>query len=166
MSIAAAIEATRQAIEAEPGRAQARFRAEADLVGPAEVHIRTGRHTLVADEPPSMGGGGVAANPVQMVLASLASCQAITYRYWAERLGLRLDGVQVRVEGTLDVRGFLGFQAGASPGLADVRCIVELRGPEDDDRYAELVAAVDAHCPVLDLFSKPVTVERSIAIEK
>jgi putative redox protein len=36
-------------------------------------------------------------------------------------------------------------------------------GPESAERYAELAAAVDQHCPVLDLFQNPVPVTRVIA---
>jgi putative redox protein len=36
-------------------------------------------------------------------------------------------------------------------------------GPESSERYAELAAAVDEHCPVLDLFRNPVPVTRVIA---
>jgi len=43
-----------------------------------------------------------------------------------------------------------------------VRIRVNLGGPEDPSRYADLAAAVDAHCPVLDLFRNPVPVERTL----
>ena len=37
-------------------------------------------------------------------------------------------------------------------------------GPESAERYRELADAVDAHCPVLDLFSNPTPVERRLAV--
>jgi uncharacterized OsmC-like protein len=164
MPLRDAIDATRHRFEAEPARAHVTVRAEARLEGGTEVNIRTGAHTLAADEPASMGGGGTAANPVQLVLASLSSCQAITYRYWAELLGIQLDAVSVRLEGDVDVRGFLGFEPDPSPGLSAVRCTVVVEGPEDPGRYEELAAAVDAHCPVLDVFTRPVPVERRLEV--
>ena len=36
-------------------------------------------------------------------------------------------------------------------------------GQESAGPYAELAAAVDQHCPVLDLFKNPVPVTRAIA---
>ena len=38
-----------------------------------------------------------------------------------------------------------------------------MTGPESPGRYAELAAAVDEHCPVLDLFRNPVPVTRTLA---
>ncbi|TMK41521.1 MAG: OsmC family protein, partial [Actinobacteria bacterium] len=66
------------------------------------VELRAGAFEFAADEPMSVGGTGTAPNPVQMALAALGSCQAITYRYWAEELGLHLDGVTVTVEADFD----------------------------------------------------------------
>jgi uncharacterized OsmC-like protein len=74
---------TRKAITEDPARAQAAFTTEGTLVGVTEVDIRTGAHTFKVDEPAALGGSDIAANPVQYALASLGSCQAITYRFWA-----------------------------------------------------------------------------------
>jgi uncharacterized OsmC-like protein len=126
------------------------------------VELRTGPVEFAADEPASVGGTGSAPNPVQMALASLASCQAITYRYWAEVLELRLDGVTVTVEADFDMGAFFGFPGAGKPAPFGVRCFVVLDGPEPAARYDELVAAVDEHCPLLDLFSRPVPVERDV----
>ena len=41
--------------------------------------------------------------------------------------------------------------------------VVSLEGPESRSRYSEMAAAVDALCPVLDLFRNPVPVERTLA---
>ena len=61
------------------------------------VDMRVGAFDFGVDEPVSVGGTGTAPNPVQLALAALGSCQAITYRYWAEELGLRLDAVTATV---------------------------------------------------------------------
>src|ERR1700731_1747619 len=162
MSIEAVIAGNRKAIEADAAQAQAVFAAQGTLVGVTEVDIRTGAHTFKVDEPPVLGGADVAANPVQYALASLGSCQAITYRFWAEQLGITFDSLTVRVEGDLDVRGFFGFDDSVRPGFSALRVEVSLAGPETADRYAELAAAVDEHCPVLDLFQNPVPVSRAL----
>jgi uncharacterized OsmC-like protein len=163
MSLVSLIDDTRKAVADDPASARALFSAQGTLVGVTEVDIRTGAHTFKVDEPPVLGGADVAANPVQYALASLGSCQAITYQFWAAQLGLSFDRLTVRVEGDLDIRGFFGFDDTVRPGFTAIRVEVAVAGAESAERYAELAAAVDAHCPVLDLFKNPVPVTRVIA---
>jgi uncharacterized OsmC-like protein len=162
MSVASLIAAARKAVAGDPARAQVLFTAQGTLVGVTEVDIRTGVHTFKVDEPRALGGENVAANPMQYALASLGSCQAIAYRLWAAQLGISFDQLTVRAEGDLDTRGFLGFDDTVRPGFTAVRVEVTVAGPESAERYAELAAAVDEHCPVLDLFRNAVPVTRTI----
>jgi uncharacterized OsmC-like protein len=164
MTLSTVIEATRTIVADDPAAAHVLFSASGTLTGVTEVDIRTGTHTFTADEPRAFGGGGTAPNPVQYALASLGSCQAITYRFWAEHLGIHLGKLTVRVEGDLDIRGFFGFNDSVRPGFSAVRVQVGITGPETPERYQQLATAVDEHCPVLDLFRNTVPVDRTIAI--
>jgi uncharacterized OsmC-like protein len=164
VSVAAVIQGTRAAIEADPANAAALFKIDGELVGTTEVDIRAGGHQFKVDEPAVLAGGDVAANPVQLALAALGSCQAITYRFWAEHLGIQLDGLSVEVEGDLDLRGFFGVDDSVRPGFGAVRIVVSPRGPESDERYQELARAVDEHCPVFDLFANSVPIARELKL--
>jgi uncharacterized OsmC-like protein len=121
-------------------------------------------HELTVDEPPVLGGADLGANPVEHALIALASCQAITYRFWAAQLGIELDGLEVVAEGDLDVRGFFGFDDAVRAGFTSVRLKVTPSGPEPAERYQQLADAVDAHCPVYDIFSHATPIERTIAV--
>ncbi len=163
MSITAAIEANEHAIADEPARARVVFRAEGTLVGPTRVALTARDHAIEVDEPEVLAGADEHANPVEYALASLASCQAITYRFWAAKLGIQLDGIEVAAEGDLDLHGFFGLD-GTRPGFTGIRLDVTPLGPEPPERYRELADAVDAHCPVLDLFVNPTAVDRRLAV--
>ena len=163
MSLATLIANTRKVLASDAAKGHVVFAAQGTLVGVTEVDIKTGAHTFKVDEPPALGGADAAANPVQYALAALGSCQAITYRVWAAQLGIELDSVSVRVEGDLDLHGFFGLDDTVRPGFTAVRVEVAVTGPESAERYAELAAAVDEHCPVLDLFKNPVPVSRELA---
>lgn len=39
---------------------------------------------------------------------------------------------------------------------------VTRRGPETDERYQELVDAVNVHCPVLDIVANPVPIDGEV----
>ena len=162
VTIREAVDAVRQRVGDDPARAVVHLRTEARLEEGTRVELKAGGFEFAADEPVSVGGTGTAANPVQLALAALGSCQAITYRYWAEQLGLRVDAVTITVEADFDTGAFFGLAGAGPPAPSGVRCSVALEGPEPADRYDELVAAVDEHCPVLDLFTRPVPVERTV----
>lgn len=153
-----------EAIAADETVAAASFDAQATLVGVTEVDVTTGHHSFKVDEPEALGGTDLAANPVQLVLASLGACQAITYQVWAAKLGIVIDGVEARVEGDIDLRGFFGLDTTIRPGFTRIRLFVTLRGPESPERYAQLVDAVNTHCPVLDIVANPVPVEREVKV--
>ncbi|MBN9107848.1 MAG: OsmC family protein [Pseudonocardia sp.] len=148
-----------------PERASATFRTSGVGGSGMRTDIRVGAHTVVIDEPAGLGGADAAPSPVEMVLAALLACQVVTYRVWAAKLGIPLDDVSVDVEGDLDRRGFFGVDHAVRAGFTDVRVVVTLSGPAGEERYQELAAAVDAHCPVLDTFQSPipVTVEHRVA---
>ena len=124
--------------------------------------MNTRQNTFVVDEPASLGGDDSAANPVEYALGALVGCQVVTYRFWAARLGIRLDDVEIDAVGDLDVRGFFGLDDEVRAGFGDIRLDVRLTGPESPERYAELQQAVDAHCPMLDLFTNPTPVATTV----
>ena len=68
--------------------------------------------------------------------------QAITYRVWATQLGIKLDKVEIGIDGDIDLRGFFGVDDGIRAGFNAVRVNVSLIGPEDPTRYQELASAV------------------------
>jgi uncharacterized OsmC-like protein len=164
MSISEAIENTRQAIEADPANAAVTLRVNGENVSPTEFAARAGRHRVTIDQPGPLGGDDKGAGPTEYALLALASCQAVITSFWAAKLGIELEGLEVSVEGDLDVRGFLGFDDSVRPGFSDIRVEIAPRGPETADRYQELAEAVDAHCPVLDLFTNGTQVSTRLAV--
>jgi uncharacterized OsmC-like protein len=156
------VEATAAAVSADAANAAVVFRAAGWGESGVATDVRIGRHEVLIDEPPALGGADAGPNPVEFALAGLLSCQVVTHRFWAARLDIPLEDVQVDVEGDLDMRGFFGSEDGVRPGFGEVRVKVRLTGPASPEQYRELQAAVDQHCPVLDLFSNPTSVRTEL----
>ena len=66
-------------------------------LGPYQRTVHVGRHTLVADEPLSLGGNDAGPEPMDFLLASLGACTSITLRMYAERKQLPLTGIRVEL---------------------------------------------------------------------
>lgn len=129
-----------------------------------EVSISARQHSFTIDEPAGLGGTDLGANPVEHLLAALASCTVITYQVWAEKLGLTLEGVDVTVDGDVDLRGFFGTAEGVRPGFQEIGLAVTLTGPESDADYRRLEEAVATHCPVADNLTNGVPVRTTLEL--
>lgn len=158
MSLTSVMAGTRLVVTDNPALAQAAFEAQATMVGVTEIDIRTGEHRFTVDEPLMLGGTDAGPSPFQYALGALASCLGVTYCYWGAQLGISFEALTVRVEGAADIRGFWGFDDAVRPGFTAVRASVIVTGPQSDECYAELAAAVEKHCPVLDVFRTPIPV--------
>lgn len=158
------IAANRDAVAADKANARVVFRASAAGHDAVASTVSLGDYRVEVDEPPPLGGEGKAPNPVEYCLASLLSCQIVTWRVWAEKLGIAFDEISARAEGDLDVRGFFGLDDGVRAGFEEVRVAITVTGPERAERYRELQEAVDSHCPVLDLTRNATPVTASVEI--
>lgn len=157
------------------GETQAKFKADAEAAKAtfesrsalqeglrSEVSLR--QHELTVDEPPALGGTDSGPNPVELILASLGTCQEITYRAYATALGIPLDKVSVTVEGDIDLRGFFAVDESVRAGYEAVRGTVHLESSASEEQLRQLRDVVNGHCPVLDIISQPVPVELDLKI--
>jgi putative redox protein len=126
-----------------------------------QAHIR--QFHLTIDEPQELGGTDAGPNPVELVLAALGTCQEIVYAVYAAILGVKLERIEIFVEGRLDPRGFFGV-AEAAPGFREVRYQVRIESPTEPQRVEALVRAVQEHCPVLDILKRPMQVTGGVEL--
>ena len=108
------------------------------LAGKFQLTVRSGEHTLFADEPESVGGLGSGLSPYELVSAGLAACTVMTMRLYANRKGFPLERAttSVRHEKVADMM----------PPDRFTRTIV-LDGPLSDDQRARILEIAD-RCPV------------------
>ena len=147
-------------IASDVANAQLTYRVGGVGEGSVASRITAGKHSFLVDEPAALAGDDAAASPVEVALGALISCQIVVYRLYAHALGIRVDEIDVKAEGDLDARRLFGINETVRAGFSAVRLAVTITGPETEERYNELRDAVDAHCPVLDLFvnATPVSV--------
>jgi uncharacterized OsmC-like protein len=124
------------------------------------VECKAGNHVILQDLPKTVGGTDRGPSPTELVLASLAGCIGIVARFHAPRLGINLKGLEIVVEGTYDVRGFMGEDV--KPGFTSIATHVKVdaEGATDED-IKKFINFVEAHCPVSDTLKSNVDVRIS-----
>jgi uncharacterized OsmC-like protein len=157
---------TQSRFQADPESAVMTFESDSRLQDGLRSEAAMRDHRLVVDEPQALGGTDAGPNPVELILAALGTCQEITYRAYATALGIPLDSVAVKLTGTIDLKGFFAVDDAVRPGYQRISGTVQLRSSASEAEIEKLRAAVNAHCPVLDIITKPVPVQLDLQLER
>ncbi len=144
----AAVGALVQAVAAEPEKAATVWAAEVRWTGgfASESTVRDFA-PIPSDEPTGMGGGNVAPNPVEQLLAALGNCLAVGYAANASVAGIEIKDLTIKVDGDIDMHSFLGLKEGHA-GFSDIRVSVDLKADADPEAIAALHKRVEASSPV------------------
>jgi len=114
--------------------------------------------TMDADEPPVLLGEDSAANPVEFVLHALAACMTTTMAYHAAARGIEIGAIESRLEGDLDLRGFLGISNETRKGYHCMRVGFRVQSSANQETLRELTK----FSPVYDLVSSSLPVQVTI----
>ncbi len=116
-------------------------------VGTFQQSVTAGPHHLIADEPVDVGGLDTGPSPYDLLLASLGACTTMTLRMYADRKGLALSGVSVRLQHS-KIHASDCASCETSEGRIDrIDKVITLEGDLDDVQRARLLEIADK-CPV------------------
>lgn len=114
-----------------------------------------------------VGGFDDLPNPGHLLCAALAACMDSTVRMIADRLGVRIERLEVEVNGDADVRGCLAMSRTVRPGFRQMQCrlALELDPSVDPQVGAMLVRQTEKLCVTLDTLRNgtPITVDFEVA---
>ena len=126
--------------------------------GIQQEHDHADPFELDADEPPLLLGEDIGPNPVEYALTALAACVTTALVYHAAAKGIKLNAVEARLEGDIDLRGFLGISDDVRRGYENIRIYYKIDADVPDDQLEELVQMGTKYSPVFDTISNPVNV--------
>jgi uncharacterized OsmC-like protein len=135
-----------------------------DFYGIQKEHRHEATFKLDADEPPLLLGTGKGPNPVEYLLTALAACVTSALVYHAAARGIKLNSVESRVEGDIDLQGFLGISNDVRKGYQGIRMHFKIDADVPEEKLEELVKLGPTFSPVFDSITKGVPV--SVQLEK
>lgn len=121
-------------------------------------------HRIVADEPCELLGTDSAPNPQELLMAAVNACMVVGYVAGASVRGIRLDSVEIRTRGTLDLRGFLGLSDDVPPGYESVDYDVIIKGDGTPEDFEQIHQTVMKTSPNYFNLSRPVRMNGTLHI--
>jgi len=114
--------------------------------------------TFEADHPEVFASEDLAATPVEMVLAGLASCLTAGVAAVAQMRDIQLNSVSATLEGGMDIQGILGMDSDVRNGFDGIKVHYAIDADASDDDIKALVAQSQKRSAVFDIVTNPTNV--------
>ncbi|MCU7807537.1 MAG: OsmC family protein [Candidatus Thiodiazotropha sp. (ex Semelilucina semeliformis)] len=114
----------------------------------------------------AVGGYHDAPNPGDMLCAALAACLDSTLRIIADRLGVKIQSLEVVVAAKIDVRGTLMVDRKVQVGFQQMQCRIDIQTDNrtDPKLLEKLISAAEHSCVNLQTLREGVSVQTSVNI--
>ena len=117
----------------------------------AETKIR--EFKVIVDEPLELKGTNTAPNPVELFLASLGGCVALTYHGYAKRFEVDIEDLVVNLEGDMIPGGWVDEQGRERRGFKQIRYEVQIKTEAPKEKVRKLHNLVEEKCPITDVIN-------------
>ena len=130
------------------------------------TYMQAGKHTLIADEPLSVGGADLGPSPYGYLLAGLGACTAMTLKMYARRKKWDLKSVDVHLSHEkIHAQDCDCELEGDEKGRLDkVNRLIDVRGNLDEAQVQRLLEIAD-RCPVHKTLEAPVLVTTGLLVK-
>lgn len=127
---------------------------------PTSCSVDLGRAIYSAQAHQGVGGAGSGACSGDLLLGALAACAQITCQMVAAAMGIHTEGIDVTVEGDLDLQGTLGISKETPVGFQNIRVLFDVRAPNaTEEQLSALKAKTEQYCVVMQTLQNPPKIE-------
>jgi len=126
---------------------------------PARMKVKSGKFEMIIDEPENMGGTNLGPSPIQVLLMSLAGCINVTGHEVARQRGMKLNGMNLKIDGVMNPCTFIGCSFEERAGFQTINLKVdadfENATKEEIDSWLK---ETESRCPVTDNIRQSTTI--------
>ena len=136
---------------------------EAKLGEKFKVEVKAGNHTLYVDQPQAGGGADEGPNPIEYLFTSLAGCIATAARIIAIQKRIKLNGMDMKIEGVFDTEIILGKSKENRPGVTGINVTLNIDSDMTKEEKKAFVEEIESRCPVSDNIENATPVKVEVA---
>jgi uncharacterized OsmC-like protein len=131
---------------------------------PISCSVDLGREIYKAQAHKGVGGTGTGACSGDLLLGALAACAQITCQMVAAAMGIPMEGIDVTVDGDLDLQGTLGLSKEVPVGFQSIRITFDVRATQATaEQLSTLQAKTEQYCVVMQTLQRPPKIEHTWA---
>lgn len=120
---------------------------------------RNTEHRAQYDFPPQLSGKDKGPTVCEGCMGALAACLTQTIVIHATSRGIQLDGININVEGEIDMRGISGMSNDARPGAQQFRAKIDIQsGSASKEQLDELREIGKRFSPAFDTLTNGTSV--------
>jgi len=132
---------------------------EAKLDDKFKIEVKAGDHIMYVDQTKAGGGTDAGATPLEYFFASLAGCIGTVARIIANQKRIKLNGMDIKVEGAFDLETLLGKSKENRAGFTGIKVTLNIDSDMSKEEKDAFVHEVESRCPVSDNIANITTVE-------
>jgi uncharacterized OsmC-like protein len=140
-----------------------RWSARVQWLDGTRTQVYAGKHTIQSDEPIHLLGKDTAAGPTELLLAAVGSCLTVTYVANAAAEGVKLDSLELQLDGDIDIPAFLGLNENGNPGYKTVKIKAFAKGNAPKEKLSQLLDKAVKHSPVINTVLKGAQITQELA---
>lgn len=126
-------------------------RINADCTSHSRTDIKVRDVEFIVDEPAERGGTNMGPAPVETALSSLVACTNVIGHKCANKLGLKIDHMNISLVADFDRRGVTLAEDIQQP-FPKIELTVDVEGDLSEEDLENLKTEVEKYCPVSRLF--------------